>query len=427
MGGGANLYSIEAISDALIGAGSIAASSQDEQQIIRGYLQPLQNVLQAECVVFYASEASPLTPMQPMKLQNESAAPLEIPQSIKPAMEAFIRNAPHQTITSQDSAFMLGHLRSAGGACASWSSMWSSVPTGDADFGTVGVLDCPLREFGRVEQQVLRTFSLQLSYALKSFATRKQTKQQPAKKSSLREVDRYIESTKLIGNVSRDLINPLTAIMGYIDLLKAESLDDRCKQYIQKLQSQTEKMQDIVMALNSAPHARIRSSEAEPEEAIPSQISLVPALPSAPAPAIKPARSSTGRSRVLIVQKSEAVAEFEKTVLSALNAEVITAASGVEALTLLQSADVHAVILDDELEGEWRGKKLLDWIQENRPDLSKRLLLTVSQRPKDEIKEMIEKLGVAHVTKPLQIMDLFTGMRQMLGFSPEALDKKFLN
>src|SRR5437867_3996664 len=141
MGGGANLYSIEAISDALIGAGSIAANSQDEQQIIRGYIVPLQTVLQAECVVFYASE------------------------------------------------------------------------------------------------------SAQLSYELKSLNERKQKKQQPIKKSSSREVDRYIESTKLIGNVSRDLINPLTAIMGYIDLLKVEGLDDRCQQYIQKLQSQTEKMQ----------------------------------------------------------------------------------------------------------------------------------------------------------------------------------------
>jgi len=70
----------------------------------------------------------------------------------------------------------------------------------------------------------------------------------------------------LIGNVSRDLINPLTAIIGYIDLLKAEGLDDRCKQYLQKLQSQTEKMQDIVMALNSAPPARLRSAESEVEE-----------------------------------------------------------------------------------------------------------------------------------------------------------------
>jgi DNA-binding response OmpR family regulator len=154
---------------------------------------------------------------------------------------------------------------------------------------------------------------------------------------------------------------------------------------------------------------------------------LVPALPNGNGILPKVQRSASGRSRVLIVQKSEAVAEFEKTVLSALNAEVITVSSGVEALTLLQSADVHAVIIDDELEGEWRGKKLLSWIQENRPDLSKRLLITISQHPKDEIKEMVEKLGVAHVTKPLQIMDLFAGMREMLGFTPEALDKKFLN
>jgi hypothetical protein len=34
---------------------------------------------------------------------------------------------------------------------------------------------------------------------------------------------------------------------------------------------------------------------------------------------------------------------------------------------------------------------------------------------------------VPFVTKPLQIMDLFGGMRQILGFTPESLDKKFLN
>ena len=56
MGGGANLYSLEAISDALIGAGSIAASSRDEQQIIRGYLVPLQNVLHAGCVASHRAD-----------------------------------------------------------------------------------------------------------------------------------------------------------------------------------------------------------------------------------------------------------------------------------------------------------------------------------------------------------------------------------
>src|SRR3954467_4678488 len=116
MGGGANLYSIEAISDALIGAGSVAANSHDENQIIRGYLVPLQNVLQADCVVFYGSESS--RPTLPMIRLQETSSGLELPTAIKPAMEAFIRNSAHQTITNLDPAFMLGHLRELPGPCA---------------------------------------------------------------------------------------------------------------------------------------------------------------------------------------------------------------------------------------------------------------------------------------------------------------------
>src|SRR5437879_1439895 len=432
MGGGANLYSIEAISDALIGAGSIAANSRDEQQIIRGYLVPLQNVLQAECVVFYPSDPAPLVPMQMIRMP-ESGYRLELSPTIRPAIEAFIRSASHQTITSHDPAFMLGHLRGLSGACASGSSMWSSVPAGDMDFGNIGVLDGPPREFGRVEQQVLRTFALQLSYALKSLLSRR-PQRKSANKSSSREVDRYIESTKLIGNVARDLINPLTAIMGYVDLLKAEGLTERGLQYLQKLQAQTEKMQDIVMALNSAPPARPKVNDAdndgetilEKETPSTSSIALVPPLhPLSMTAEILQTygnangkslaqRSPTGLSRVLLIQKSHAVMEFQRTVLSALNAEVITAGSGVEALALLQSDDVHAVILDDELEGEWRGKKLLVWIQENRPDLRNRLLMTISPMPKEETRDMIETLGIAHVTKPHQILELSAGVNHLL-------------
>jgi len=141
-------------------------------------------------VVFYASESSPLAPMQPMKLQNESAAPLEIPQVLSPAMEASIRSAPHQTITSQDAAFMLGHFAECRRCLRIVVVNVVIIPTGDADFGTVGVLDCPLREFGRVEQQVLRTFHCSFHTRSKAFATRTQKTQQPPKKSSLREVDR---------------------------------------------------------------------------------------------------------------------------------------------------------------------------------------------------------------------------------------------
>src|SRR3954447_20240799 len=109
MGGGANLYSLEAISDALIGAGSIAAASRDEQQIIRGYLQPLRNVLQAACVAFFPSQSSHFASMPLIRLEEQTQ--FELPAQLLASMELAIRNAAHQTISSGDSSFLHGHLK----------------------------------------------------------------------------------------------------------------------------------------------------------------------------------------------------------------------------------------------------------------------------------------------------------------------------
>src|SRR4051812_1296322 len=400
MGGGANLYSLEAISDALIGAGSIAAASRDEQQIIRGYLAPLRNVLHAGCVAFFPSISSNSSSMQLLQLQDAEA--FQLPAQLLSSMELAIRNAAHQTITSEEAAFLHGHLKQIPGACTTSSSMWSCVPAGETDFGVIGVFDVASRTFDRVEQQVLRTFALQLSYSLKSMMARKQAAE--AANPNSREVYRYIENTSYIGSVARDLTNPLTAIFGFIDLLRSEKLGDKSQLYLRKLQTQAEKMQDIVIAMHAAPKPpRNHEEEIEHELShIPFDISLVPPPPreammqrevmiqtkpplTAEEEQRVPSRNATGRSCVLVIQKNDAVVEFERSVLAALNAEVLTANNGSEAVSQLQSADVHAVILGDELDGEWRSKSLMEWIDEHRPDLKDRVLLTVSPQPKSEI------------------------------------------
>lgn len=431
MGGGANLYSLEAISDALIGAGSIAASSRDEQQIIRGYLVPLQSVLHTECVAFFPSISAP-SGLSGVMAEGLS---MQLPPQLLASMELAIRNAAHQTVTSEDAAFLHGHLKHIPGACTTAASMWSCVPAGESDFGTVGVFDVASRTFDRVEQQVLRTFALQLSYALKSLAARKQAAQ--ASNPNAREVHRYIESTQFVGNVARDLTNPLTALFGYIELLRGEKLTDQSRTYLQKLQVQAEKMQDIIIAMHSAPKPpRDHSEELEREtQQVPRELALVPPplqiepvfTQSSEPVQLKRQRSATGRSCVLVIQKNDAVVEFEKSVLASLNADVFTANSGTDAIALLAKHDIHAIILGDELEGEWRSKSLLEWIEANRPELRNRVLLTVSAQPRSEIVELVETEKIPFVTKPLQIMDLFAGMKQILGFSPQQLDKKFLN
>jgi response regulator RpfG family c-di-GMP phosphodiesterase len=191
--------------------------------------------------------------------------------------------------------------------------------------------------------------------------------------------------------------------------MRGEQLDENSKRYLEKLQLQAEKTQQMVMALNSSSHAAPIMLKAQMERQSEAEISKR-------APTEAPPLS---RARVLIVQKNEATLEFKKSVLSTLHADLVTTFSGADAIQLLQNEDVQAVIVDDELEGEWPGRRLYGWICEHRPDLRERVLLTVSTKPKPEIQEMIEESQVPYVSKPLQIVELYAGVQHILGQKPK--------
>jgi CheY-like chemotaxis protein len=171
---------------------------------------------------------------------------------------------------------------------------------------------------------------------------------------------------------------------------------------------QAEKTQQMVMALNSSSHAAPLMLRAQMER-----------QEKAGVPALLPDTPPIARARVLIVQKNEATLEFKKSVLSNLHADLVTTFSGADAIQLLEHEAVQAVIMDDELEGEWPGRKLYGWICENRPDLRDRVLLTVSSKPRPEIKELIEETHLPYVSKPLQIVELYAGVQHILGQKPK--------
>src|SRR6185437_1297506 len=89
-----------------------------------------------------------------------------------------------------------------------------------------------------------------------------------------------------------------------------------------------------------------------------------------PAPVWQPNPSeAAGSSRILLIQRSEAVLEFERSVLSALGAEIVPALSAGDAIQHLRAHKMDAVILDDELDETFSSKRLVAWIRENRPEL----------------------------------------------------------
>jgi DNA-binding response OmpR family regulator len=149
-----------------------------------------------------------------------------------------------------------------------------------------------------------------------------------------------------------------------------------------------------------------------------------PNIPPAIAPAWQDAGiGSTIGSRILLVQPNEAVFEFQRSVLSALGAEVIPAFSGIEALDALRSREIDAIVLDDELDQSFTSKRLVWWVRENRPELADRMLLTVSKKPSSDTREILEIALLPHVAKPLEVLELYSRAQQMLqaGRSPQSL------
>ena len=394
-----NVYVTEAVLAALASATQRATSSHDEKQAIAAFLKPLREILEMHAVVFYGGGPD----YRALHIDTGAGRLMRVPEEISSELATYVR-AAQRVVTSEDAVFQIGHLRMLPATSAA-SSLWMDVKGREQEYGILAGFDVSDREFRRAEQEIARIFATQIALCLELMRERKAVVSAPAQSPST-ELKRYLEATQVVGSVARDLINPLTAMLGYIELMRGEQLNDQAKGYLDKLQTQAEKTQQMVMALNSSSHAAPKLLKAQIDP-----MATVRTPTAAPVPVPPP----LPRARVLIVQKNEATLEFKKSVLSSLHADLVTTFTGSDAIQLLQNEDVQAVIVDDELEGEWPGRRLYGWICEHRPDLRDRVLLTVSTKPKPDIQELIEESHVPHVSKPLQIVELFTGVQHILG------------
>ena len=393
-----NLYSAEAVLAALAKATEKAMTAPDEQSATTTLLRTFREVLDAHAAVLYVPGQN--NNYTASVQETVGSRTMRVPAEITVELATYVR-AAQRVVTSEDPVFQIGHLRMLPATSAA-SSVWADLRMRDQEFGVLAAFDASERSFRKVETEIARIFAVQMSGCIELIRTRKKVGAAHAQSPSV-ELHRYLEATQVVGSVARDLINPLTAMLGYIELMRGEQMEENAKRYLEKLQLQAEKTQQMVMALNSSSHAAPMMLKAQMERQAEADIAKGNDSP------------IITRARVLIVQKNEATLEFKKSVLSTLHADLVTTFSGADAIQLLQNEDVHAVIVDDELEGEWPGRKLYGWICEHRPDLRDRVLLTVATKPKPEIQELIEETRLPYVSKPLQIVELYAGVQHILG------------
>jgi CheY-like chemotaxis protein len=403
------LYSIEEICDAMITAGSAAALCRSEQDFLLCALQAAGELLEVSCVVFYPAAGAPFEHIGTLRVNQRAGSDLETPETLPATFSDYLRRQPRRIIVSGDWDSLKTLLPSFDFSCCA--SLWISLGNEDQTFGTLAFFDHASRRFDRTQQKISELTAHVIRLGLESQAGRLTLQTS--------EAGNYREFSKLVGGVARDLINPLTAIFGYIELLKAESAEPRSTHLIARMEEQIEKARKVIAAFSSG--SELRKLQGVQPALVPRAELERPIAPSKPSPevAAKPewqdvtSEANTG-ARILLVQRSEAVMEFQRSVLSALGAEVIPALSASDALDCLRTTKMDAIVLDDELEEPLSSKRLVWWVRENRPELAERMLLTVSRKPSRETREILEIAMLPHVTKPLEVLELYSRAQQVL-------------
>src|SRR5690349_7354381 len=111
------------------------------------------------------------------------------------------------------------------------------------------------REFTRSEQGVMIAVGRQLATTIENVQLYNETRQ--AYEDLRRTQGQLLQSEKmsavgqLISGVAHELNNPLTAILGYTQLLEGEKLEPRVEEFVQKLRKQAQRTQRIVQNLLS--------------------------------------------------------------------------------------------------------------------------------------------------------------------------------
>src|SRR5579871_4738872 len=132
-------------------------------------------------------------------------------------------------------------------------------------------------------------------------------------------------------------------------------------------------------------------------------------------PATPPKREGAIQGRVLLVEEEEAVLEFERDVLMGAGALVVTANQSEDARTRLLSEAFDAVIMSGKLPSGWAAREAYSWIQQNCPDLEKKVLFTFSNGvEQNDGRAYLQEHGVPYLVKPFEVAELIAQTRRLL-------------
>jgi PAS domain S-box-containing protein len=150
------------------------------------------------------------------------------------------------------------------------------------------------------------------------------------------------------------------------------------------------------------------------EVRIPASSAVTPVVEEAPIPIVRQHEAAIS-GRVLLVEEEEAVLEFERDVLMGAGADVVTAQSGADAKTRLQSEQFDALILNGNMADQWGAKESYPWTKQNCPSMEGHILYTFSAGVEpDDGRAFVQENSIPYLVRPFEVAELISQARKLL-------------
>lgn len=125
--------------------------------------------------------------------------------------------------------------------------------------------------------------------------------------------------------------------------------------------------------------------------------------------------AANGKLPVLVIEDEPSVMSFVRTALERAGYDVATAASGVEALPLLEQGEFLGVVSDMRTPGGVDGADVHAWLATHRPNLVSKLIFITGDIVNEETAQTLIKTGAPCVEKPFRISQLMDVVKRVMG------------
>jgi len=122
-----------------------------------------------------------------------------------------------------------------------------------------------------------------------------------------------------------------------------------------------------------------------------------------------------GSAPVLLIEDEPAVMAYVCAALERSGYQVVTAASGAEALRMLANGAFQGIVSDMRTPGGVDGAQVHAWIADHRPELARKVVFITGDIANEETAAVLQRTGAPCVEKPFRVQQFISVVERTMG------------